>query len=358
MEKPETSSKERKALGFPHLSDPAVFWRSGFYFFLLFFMLLLLTLVMVKMPGLEAAAYKDAPPLKLTTELTIGQESGDQNLIFGAIAYVDVDARGNAYAVDYKNRQVKVFDQNGKFLRQIDVPQGQGPQELNQISGMAVTASGQLFLNGDRKMIVYNANGNYLRTFLVGFHISCIRCAGGEEIIGIGPHEDKILHVFNAEGQMLASFGDILDVPKEFEPMKMMPMFGAPLLFSCSKDGRIFVFNLYRYEVLVFKDKKLQSTLSGSSEIFEPLKTKILPQGGRGFISTAAMIFPAAKYLLVYLESPKNQDHIADLFLKGKQVGSLKLPGQPKACDYQQKLYLTIQEEYPKLIRCSVAESH
>ena len=290
--------------------------------------------------------------LKLVPELTIGQESGDENLMFGAISYVDVDARGNIYAVDYKNRQVKVFDQNAKFLHQIDVPRGQGPQEMNQISGMAVTASGQLFLNGDRKMIVYDHNGNYLRTFLVGFHVSCIRCAGGEEIIGIGPHEGKILHVFNAEGQMLGSFGDLLDLPKEFEPMKMMPMFGAPLLFSCSKDGRIFVLNPHRYEVLIFKDKKLESKLAGHSEIFEPLS-----QRGRGFISTAAMIFPAARYLLVYFESYKNQEHIADLFLNEKQVGSLKLPGELKACDYQGKLYLVNQEEYPKLIRCSVAES-
>ena len=353
MEKPKSSSKELRLLGLARGSNLAFFWPSGSYFILLFFMLLLLSLVMLRIPGLEAATSKDAPPLKLTTELTIGQESGDQNLMFGSIGYVDVDARGNIYAVDYKNRQVKVFDQNGKFLRQIDVPQGQGPQELNQISGMAVTASGQLFLSGDRKMVVYDANGKYLRTFQVGFHISCIRCAGGEEIIGIGPHEGKILHAFNAEGQMLASFGDLLDVPKEFEPMKMMPMFGAPLLFSCSKDGRIFVLNPYRYEVLVFKDKKLESKLTGNSEIFEPLS-----QRGRLFISTAAMIFPAARYLLVYLESPKNQEHMADLFLNGKQVGNLKLPGELKACDYQGKLYLAIQEEFPKLIRCSVAESH
>jgi len=353
MEKPKSRSKELRLLGLDRGSHLAFFWPSGSYFFLLFFMLLLLSLVMLRIPGLEAATSKAAPPLKLTTELTIGQESGNQNLMFGSIGYVDVDARGNIYAVDYKYHQVKVFDQNGKFLRQIDVPQGQGPQELNQISGMAVTASGQLFLNGDRKMVVYDANGKYLRTFQVGFHISCIRCAGGEEIIGIGPHEGKILHAFNAEGQMLASFGDLLDVPKEFEPMKMMPMFGAPLLFSCSKDGRIFVLNSYRYEVLVFKDKKLEAKLAGNSEIFEPLS-----QRGRGFISTAAMIFPAAKYLMVYFESPKNQEHMADLFLNGKQVGSLKLPGELEACDYQGKLYLTIQEEFPKLIRCSVAESH
>jgi len=36
-----------------------------------------------------------------------------------------------------------------------------------------------------------------------------------------------------------------------------------------------------------------------------------------------------------------------------KQVGSLKLPGEPKAIDYDGKLYLIDQQEYPRLIRCA-----
>ncbi|MGB9836935.1 MAG: 6-bladed beta-propeller [Candidatus Saccharicenans sp.] len=332
------------------LAGRTAFIRYGFCPSLVFLMLLLSLFLLAIKPGL-ASVNKDEPPLKLIPELTIGGESGDENPMFGSINYVDTDARGNIYVVDFKNRQVKIFDQNGKFLRKIDVPEGQGPQELNQISGMAVTASGQLFLNGDRKMIIYDAAGNYLRTFRVSFQISCIRSAGGEEIIGIGPNEGKILHVFNSEGQVLGSFGDLLAVPKEFEPMKMMPMFGAPLLFSASKDGQIFVFNPYRYEILVFKDKKLESTLTGSSEIYEPLTRR-----GRAFISTAAVILPAGKHLLVYIDSYKNQESLADLFLNGKQVGNLKLPGQLKACDYQGKLYFATQEVYPKLIRCVVNE--
>lgn len=296
-------------------------------------------------------AFNQKPSIRLVPELTIGTEVGDKNLMFGAIFRVDADAEGNIYVLDTKNRQLRIFNKEGEFLRSIDIPPGQGPQETNQIAGIAVTPSGRVFINGDRKMVVYDSRGNYLRTFPVSFHVSCIGSPGTEEIVGIGPHEGKILHVFNSDGQMLSSFGRIFDVPKEFEPMKIMPMFGAPILFSCSKGGRIFVLNPHRYEILIFKNRRLETTLKGNSGIFEPVT-----QRGRAFTSTAAAIFPAGKYVLVYFASYKNQARIADIFLNGKQVGSLELPGELMAVDYDGKLYLASQEEYPKVIRCSMVE--
>lgn len=312
----------------------------------LMFLLILLTAG----PTPPAAAGQNVR-LKFIPELTIGQESGDENFMFGHISYIDVDPGGNIYVTDSKNRQVRIFDRDGRFIRKIMVPEGQGPQELNQISGIAVTPSGLLFINGDRKIIVYDGQGNYLRTFKVDFHLSCIRSAGSEEIIGIGPHEGKILHVFDSEGRLLSSFGEIFEVPKDFEPMKMMPMFGAPLLFSASKDGRAFVLNPHRYQVLVFRNKKLEATVVGSNELYEPL-TKM----GQGFVSTAAIILPAGKFLLVYFESFQSQERVADLFLGEKQVGSLKLPGELKAIDYQGKLYMVIPGEFPRVTRYSVSE--
>ncbi len=80
------------------------------------------------------------------------------------------------------------------------------------------------------------------------------------------------------------------------------------------------------------------------SELYEPLTKK-----GRGFFSTAAVILPAGKYLLVYFESYRNKDNLADVFLNGKKAGSVKLPGQLKAADYQGKLYIVGQDEFPRL---------
>jgi len=144
-------------------------------------------------------------------------------------------------------------------------------------------------------------------------------------------------------------------VPKDFEPMKYAPMFGAPLIFSCAKDGRIFGLNPHRDEFLVFRNRRLEAVIKGSNEIYEPV-TQRVTQIGRSFTSPAATILPPQKYILVYFVSYKNHARIADIFLNSKQVGSLNLLGELMATDYEGKLYLISQEEYPKVIRCPITK--
>lgn len=91
--------------------------------------------------------------------------------------------------------------------------------------------------------------------------------------------------------------------------------------------------------------------MEASSELYEPLTQK-----GRRFLSTAAVILPAGKYLLVYFESYRNKDNLADVFFNGKKVGTINLPGQLKAADYQGKLYLVSQDEFPTVTRYSISE--
>ncbi|MGZ5439781.1 MAG: 6-bladed beta-propeller, partial [Candidatus Aminicenantales bacterium] len=222
------------------------------------------------------------PPVTLSPNLTIGVEDGDEKLMFGQIVRVDVDGRGNIYVLDYKFRRVSVFDSKGNLLRQIAVPEGQGPREATNLSGIAVTPGGTLFINDMRKVIIYGPDGEYRHTFLVDFMISSIGCPGTEELLAIGPHDGKILHILDAQGKLIGSFGGTFTPPGELESMKEMPMFGAPILFSCAKDGRIFVLNPHKYEVSVFKDRRLESVIKGQNEAFKPIQKM-----GRGFVSTA-----------------------------------------------------------------------
>src|SRR4030065_609724 len=196
-----------------------------------------------------------APPVTLKPDLTIGVEDGDENLIFGVIPRLDRDGKGNIYILDYKFRKIGVFDKEGRLLRAIAVPQGQGPREATNLGGIGVTPAGTLFVNDMRKVIVYGPDGQYIRTFLVDFTISSIGCPGTEDLVAIGPHDGKILHVFDQAGKLLASFGDTFTPPAELEPMKEMPMFGAPILFNCAKDGRIFVLNPHKYDASAFKHR-------------------------------------------------------------------------------------------------------
>ena len=303
--------------------------------------------------GFPSLGAGQIPPVTLRPDLTIGVEDGDENLMFGNIVRVDLDGKGNIYVLDYKSRKVAVFDTNGKLLRTIAVPEGQGPREATNLSGIAVTPGGTLYINDMQKVIVYGPGGDYLRTFLVGFMISSIGCPGTEEMVAIGPNGGKILHVFDPAGKLLASLGETFTPPGELEPMKEMPMFGAPFLFDCAKDGRIFVLNPHRYEVTVFKDRKLERTIAGKNEFFKPIRKM-----GHGFVSTAAHIVQSGDLIIVAFQNPDPKaKKTADVFRTGKQIGQVDFPGTPYAADPQGRIYVAETEGFPRVVRYTVVKN-
>ena len=284
------------------------------------------------------------PPVTLIPNLTIGVEDGDEKLMFGYIARVDIDGRGNIYVLDYKFRRVSVFDRGGTLLRQIAVPEGQGPQEATELAGIAVTPGGILFINDMQRVIVYGPDGRYVRTFRVDLTITSIGCPGTEELVGIGPHEGKILHVFDAHGKLVTSFGNTFTPPAKFESMNGTPMFSAPPRFNCAKDGRIFVLNPHKYEVSVFKDRRLEGVIKGQNDAFKPIQKM-----GRGFVSTAAHIVSSGDLVFVAFQNldPKAKK-TADVFRAGQQIGSIDLPGTPMVADPQGMIYFAEQEGAPR----------
>jgi hypothetical protein len=248
-----------------------------------------------------------APSVTLQPDLSIGVEDGDENLMFGSISRIDIDGKGNIYILDYKFR----------------------------------------------KVVMCGPDGQFLRSFLVDFMISSIGCAGTEDLVAIGPNGGKILHVFDQSGKLLASFGDTFTPPAELEQMKEMPMFGAPILFNCSKDGRIFILNPHRYEISVFKDGRLDQVLKGKSELFKPIQ-----QRGRGFFSTAAHVVKSGDLVFVCFQNPDpSVKKTADVFQAGKQVGAMGLPGTPYVSDPQGRIYFVEAEDFPKVVRYAVVNN-
>lgn len=294
-----------------------------------------------------------APTISLKPNLTIGVEDGDESLMFGSISRIEIDGKGNIYILDYKFRKIVMCGPDGRHLRTIAVPAGQGPREATNLSGIAVTPGGTLFVNDTRKVIAYGPDGQFIRSFLVDFRISSIGCPGTEDLVAIGPNGGKILHVFDQTGKLLASFGDTFTPPAELEPMKDMPMFGAPILFNCAKDGRIFVLNPHKYEVAVFKDRKLELILEGRSELFKPIQKM-----GRGFVSTAAHIVKSGDFVFVAFQNPDPRaQKIADIFQAGKQVGTMDVAGTPHLADSQGRIYFAEEEGFPKVVRYTVVKN-
>jgi hypothetical protein len=298
----------------------------------------------------RSGSVAQAPRITLKPDLVIGVAEGNENLMLGSIIRIDLDGAGNIYILDYKDRLIRIFKHDGSFLRNISVPAGQGPKEATNLSGIAVTPKGTLYVNDVRKVIVYGADGNFIRSFLVDFMISSIGCPGTEDLVAIGPHAGKILHVFDESGKLLGSFGEPFAVPAEFEELKEIPMFSAPLLFDCGKDGRIFVLNPHRYEISVFKDRRLEQVLKGESPLFIPLKRM-----GRAFVSTAANIVGiGGRVFVVFRTLDPRQQKKMDVFENGRQVETLDVKGTPFVADPQGRIYFAEEGDFPKVVRYSV----
>jgi len=289
------------------------------------------------------------PQIVLKPDLTIGVEDGNENLMFGSISRIDLDGKGNIYILDYKGRKIGVFDSNGQHKRTIPVPAGQGPKEATNLSGIAVTPQGTLYINdmNSRKIIVFDPEGRFVRSFLVDFMISSIGCPGTENLVGIGPHNKKIFHVFDPAGKLLDSFGEPFPIPAELEPMKDMPMFRAPILFNCGKDGRIYVLNPHRYAISIFKGQRLERTLEGKNEVFRPIQRM-----GRGFVSTAAHIVQSGDLILVVFHNPDPKStKKMDVFRGRQQIGTMDVAGTPHIVDPEGRIYFAEDEGFPKVVR-------
>ncbi len=101
--------------------------------------------------------------LKLIEELAVGQSDNPDEAL-SEVGTIVVDKEGNIFALDSKEKKVKVFDSRGKYLRSIGKP-GQGPGEVDMPSGIQMTTGGELVIEdaGTRRFSFFKPSGEFLR---------------------------------------------------------------------------------------------------------------------------------------------------------------------------------------------------
>ncbi len=102
--------------------------------------------------------------LLLEEELSIGESVGQPEYTFGRIAAVEVDENGCIYVADDKEIQVKVFDENGTFLRSIG-SSGQGPGEIGRLYNIFINSNDELIITdgANYRLHFYSLQGTFLR---------------------------------------------------------------------------------------------------------------------------------------------------------------------------------------------------
>jgi hypothetical protein len=104
----------------------------------------------------------------LREELAIGGEGKGAESVLNRPQYLDVDAEGNIYILDWGDVEFKVFAPDGRHLRSFG-KKGQGPGDFDIPASFELAADGRIFLLSGRQnqMIILDSAGKYLSSFRV-----------------------------------------------------------------------------------------------------------------------------------------------------------------------------------------------
>jgi hypothetical protein len=104
----------------------------------------------------------------LQDDLTIGGESGGAESVLNRPQFLDVDAQGNIYVLDWGDVEFKVFAPDGRPLRTFG-KKGQGPGEFDIPAYFVLGADGRIFLLSGRQyqIVTLDGGGKYLSSFRV-----------------------------------------------------------------------------------------------------------------------------------------------------------------------------------------------
>lgn len=296
--------------------------------------------------------------ISLRKDLSIGQNSGDGNFIFGQISKICLDKEDNIYVLDISNSRIQKFNTNGDFLLSIPIQKGQGPQEISIYPQLAVTPQGEIGLLDmyARKIVILDPEGTYLRHFLLDFQVRDIAPYSENSFALLGFKNDSIIHIVSLEGKSLMSFADPFPIPRKYDQHKDMPVLKMPNQISGSKDGIIYLLNPFKNEIVIYTEGKFTAAIKIGNPLYKPLLLTKSNIGGVGIVFPVAYVNPIKKLLCVTVQGPGiDPENQMDILSEGKAIASIVLKGFPYAVDRQGYLYISEGEDYPLVVRYKLA---
>jgi len=208
----------------------------------------------------------------LEEELSIGDVEGKEEQMFINIFDVAVDDDENIYILDLNQRQIRVFDQDGIYLRNIS-KKGQGPGEF-QYPGQIIISPNREFVICDpivRRLFFFSLDGVFRRdvpTWEHGRLISIMLDSKGEIIGEVplrGEKQGFSLKKFSSD------FGELCNIAtKEREKIPILEYLSPRIIWCVSEADEIIWGDSEKYELYILdRDGKLFKKILKE---YEPVK--------------------------------------------------------------------------------------
>jgi hypothetical protein len=192
-------------------------------------------------------------------ESVIGK-SDDPDKSFSEVSSFVVDDSGTIYALDFKDRKIKVFDNAGHFVRSFG-EHGQGPGELDMPAGIHLTPDNKLIIEDAtaRKLVYFTLEGTYIkhislvdRMALVSLLMDHEGNFMGREMTVEGEKLFFEIKKLNPELKSLFPLDKIefaIPVPGSGNKINLMDMFSA---YQFDSSGNIYYSRNRDYEIKVY----------------------------------------------------------------------------------------------------------
>jgi len=182
-------------------------------------------------------------PSKVHFELEcIVGESDDPDKSFAEVSSFVVDDNGTIYAVDFKDRKIKVFDDAGQFVRTVG-KQGQGPGELDMPAGIHLLPSNELIIEDAiaRKLVYFTQEGTYIKDVSMAGRLALINLL-------LGPRGSFLGRELKLEGQKM--FFEIKKLDPELKSLFSLDQieFAIPVPGSGNKINLMDMLSVYQFD--------------------------------------------------------------------------------------------------------------
>ena len=159
----------------------------------------------------------------LKEKLVLVKTFPEDGLPTKAVPWIDVDSKGNIYAVGNREHSIFKFSREGKQLLTFG-GWGQGPGELQWPADISIDKDlDQVFIRDNIGISIYDSEGTYInriRTFIPLLSLCAIH--NGVILLQPAPDKKEMINVYDSQGKLISSFGEKYQVnyslSKEIEP--------------------------------------------------------------------------------------------------------------------------------------------